>query len=95
MATETVKEKLYLVGITIKSKEDYDKLMEIYSIKNDGFFFMGIDFKGLFEGYPEKDQYPCMVQYTVKSNPWFYPLSGQLLRLVNGGYHVHIELEEG
>ena len=83
--------EVYTVGIKLNSKEDYDRLMERHS--KSGFF--GIDFKGLFEGYPEEGQYPCLVEYYVSYNPHsvlMYNL--QLKEIVDDGYLIQTKKGE-
>ena len=56
----------YVLGITLYCKEDYDRLMENHSTESTGFFPMGIDFKGLFTGYPP--EYPCLLEIYLEAN---------------------------
>lgn len=91
----TTERTLYDVGIAIRNKEDYDRLMEKHSKEQtNAIFCTGLDFKKLFEGYPEEDQYPCLVQYIVDVDPFGIFLSQQLREIVKDGYHVHIQVEE-
>ena len=54
----------YVLGITLFSKEEYDRLMDNHSTEQTGFFPKGIDFKGTFKGYPP--EYPCLLEYYLK-----------------------------
>lgn len=91
---ETTSKKVNVIGITLKNKEDYDNLMEKHSVQSSGFFSVGLDFKELFQGYPAADQYPCLVEYYVDRNPFLFPYSGQLIKLMEAGYHIHIYSED-
>ena len=78
-----------VIGIKLESKERYDHLMETHSVEN---FFGGINFKGLFEGYPP--DYPCLVEYYIgDQNPFGFMYTNQLTKLMNDGYLVQIYQE--
>ena len=87
---ENGKKETYSIGIVVKSKEDYDRLMKDHSTEN---WFIGLDFKGLFQGYPKDDQYPCLVEYTVDSNPMGFSWSLQLNKIIEAGYKVVLNKE--
>lgn len=96
----TVAKKNVVVGITIKSKEDYDRLMEKHSVPNTGGMFCinGIDFKGLFRGYPEEDQYPCLVEYYIGSMKSLllgsFSLQKQFNAIIEDGYSLRFYVDE-
>ena len=79
--------RTYTIGIKIEGKEHYDELMEKYS--EDRLF--GLNFKRLFEGYP--DGYPCLVQYTVGSNPMGFMYGTQIGKIIDGGYLVQLSMD--
>ncbi len=80
-----------VIGIRIKSKEDYDNLMNNHS--TTGFF--GINFKGLFEGYPEDDQYPCLIEYYIgQRDPVGFEYDSQLRKIIENGYLVQLYRQE-
>ena len=79
---------IYLIGVKLENKEHYDRLMENHS----GIGLIGLDFKRLFEGYP--DDYPVLVQYQVDQNPFGFAFNMQLRKMVDDGYKVLIEKEK-
>ena len=84
-----VNKTTYTLGIKLESKEDYDKLMNDHSKEQTNMFFLtGLDFKGLFEGYP--DDYPCLVEYYLDVNPTDMFMVSQVKDLIESGYKVII-----
>ena len=79
---------IYCVGFLLKSKEDYDRLMNEHS--KTGLF--GLDFKSSFEGYPP--EYPMLLQYTTYMNPFLCGIGMQLDEIVKAGYKIQIELDD-
>ena len=78
---------IYCVGFVLRSKEDYDRLMNEHS--KTGMF--GLDFKKSFEGYPP--DYPMLLQYTTYMNPFLAGVGMQLSEIAKAGYTIQIELE--
>ena len=86
------KKELYTLGIRLESKDDYDRLMNEYSKEQTNMFFLtGLDFKRLFEGYP--DGYPCLVEYQLSMNPLDIFMIQQVKVLIEAGYKVIISKE--
>ena len=85
--------KQYVLGITLYRKEDYDRLMNEHSTETQRFFSMGLDFKGLFKGYPP--DYPCLVEYYLgKDNPINDLRFSKLLpELIDDGFAIRLYKE--
>ncbi len=81
-----------VIGIKIESKEHYDKLMENHSVS--GKIFGGIDFKGLFNGYPEG--YPCLVEFYIgNDSPFDFMYANQMRKIMDDGYLIQVYKEQG
>ena len=80
---------IYNIGVKLDSKEEYDRLMKGYSDKG---FFSGIDFEGLFEGYPP--EYPMVLYYMVDRHPIGFEFQSQLRKLIDAGFTIVLKLNE-
>lgn len=80
---------IYNIGIKLDNKEEYDRLMKEYSDKG---FFGGLDFEGLFNGYPP--EYPMVLYYMVNANPLGFPFEPHLRKLVDAGFTIVLKLDE-
>ena len=79
-----------VIGVKLENKERYDHLMEAHSVEN---LFGGIDFKGLFNGYPP--DYPCLVEFYIGDHdPFGFMYSNQLTKLMNDGYLIQVYKDE-
>lgn len=84
----------YVLGITLYSKEEYDRLMNNHSTDSQGFFPMGIDFKGMFNGYPP--EYPCLLEIYLEDdrNPFMNLRYHNLFpELLNDGFAIRFYKE--
>ena len=85
----------YVLGITLYSKEDYDRLMKNHSKAKGPLNVGGIDFKHLFRGYPP--DYPCLVEYylqTALTGDVVLLYSELLQELIDNGFSIRL-YEEG
>lgn len=79
-----------VIGIRLENKERYDHLMEAHSLET---LSGGINFKGLFDGYPT--DYPCLVEYYIgDENPFTFMYTNQLKELMDDGYLIRIYKDE-
>lgn len=83
-------DNLYTFGVRIGSKEEYDRLMDDYS-KEGGLISTSLDFKKLFQGYPEEGQYPCLVRYQIDEFQLGPIMMSQAVELVKGGFKIVVE----
>ena len=85
----------FVLGITLYSKEDYDRLLNDHSTEAVGFFPKGIDFKGLFNGYPP--EYPCLLEIILdeRCNDPFFDMRYHALwpELINDGFALRFYKE--